>query len=263
MGKTLDTAPETSIKMRRVESILISQPEPANGKSPYLDLAEKWNIKVDFRKFVQVDPVPSKDFRKDKINLADYSAVILNSRNAIDNYFRLCEELKIKVSQDTKFFCTSEAIALYLQKYTQYRKRKVFYSDNRDKGLFDLMKKHKNNETFLWPCTDPHQDDIPNFLEENGYKWDKAIVSKTVSSDLSDLENIFYDAIIFFSTLGVQSLFENFPDFKQNNTRIGAFGNATEQSIVDAKLRVDIKAPSQEAPSMVTAIENYLKQSNK
>ncbi len=249
--------------MRKVESILISQPQPENGKSPYYDLAEKWKIKVDFRKFIQVDPVPSKDFRKDKVNIPDYTAVIFNSRNAIDNYFRICEELKIKVSQETKFFCSSEAIALYLQKYIQYRKRKVFYSDNREKGLFDIMKKHKNNETFLWPCTDPHQEDIPEFLESNGYKWAKGVMSKTVSSDLSDLENIFYDAIIFFSPLGVQSLFENFPDFKQNNTRIGAFGNATEQSIIDAGLTVNIKAPAPDAPSMVQALENYLKKSNK
>lgn len=249
--------------MRKVESILISQPEPANGKSPYYDLAEKHNIKVDFRKFIQVDPVPGKDFRKEKINITDYTALILNSRNAIDHFFRICDELKIKISQDTKFFCSSEAIALYLQKYMQYRKRKVFFDNGKGKGLFDLLKKHKNNERFLWPCADPHQDDIPDYLNSNGFNWDKAIMYHTVSSDLSDLENIFYDAIIFFSPLGVKSLFENFPDFQQNNTRIGAFGKATAQSIIDEGLRLDIEAPTPEAPSMITAIENYLAKANK
>lgn len=247
--------------LRRIDSILISQPKPE--RSPYFDLADKHKIKIDFRKFIQVDPVPGKDFRKSKINIPDYSALILNSRNAIDHFFRICDELRIKVSQETKFFCSSEAIALYLQKYTQYRKRKVFFSSNKDTGLYDLLKKHKNNEKFLWPCSDPHTDEIPDFLNEHGFDWDMAVMYKTVSSDLSDLENIFYDAIIFFSPLGVTSLFENFPKFKQNNTRIGAFGKNTAQSIIDAGLRLDIEAPTAEAPSMVQAIENYLAKSNK
>lgn len=250
--------------LKRVETVLISQPQPENGRSPYFEIEKKYNIRVDFRKFIQVDAVPGLEFRKgSKVDISKHTAVILNSRNAIDHFFRICDELKIKVSQDTKFFCTSEAIALYLQKYIQYRKRKVFYGDGQDKTLFDLLKKHKNTEKFLWPCAEPHQDDIPEYLNSNGYDWDKAVMYRTVSSDLSDLENIFYDAIIFFSPLGVKSLFENFPDFKQNNTRIGAFGKATAQSIIDAGLRLDIEAPSPEAPSMITALENYVEKANK
>ena len=248
--------------MRKIRTILLSQPKPEGGKSPYFDIEKKYNLKIDFRPLIKVVPVLSKDFRKDKINITDYSAIILNSRNAIDHLFRICDEMRIKLSQETKFFCSSEAIALYLQKYTQYRKRKVFFSSDNTKSLQELLMKHKNDH-FLWPCADIHQDDLPLFLDKNGFKYDKAIIYRTVSSDMQDLKDVKYDAIIFFSPAGIKSLFENFPKFKQNDTIIGAMGSNTGQAARDAKLKVDIAAPTPEAPSMALALENYLKVSNK
>lgn len=247
--------------MLSVSSILISQPEPENKKSPYFDLAKKHDIKVDFRPFIHVEGVPAKDFRKKKINLVDYTSIILTSRSAIDHYFRICEEMRVQMPQDTKYFCTSEAIALYLQKYIQYRKRKVFYGTGRQASLLELLKKHKN-ENFLFPCSDVRKDDIPNFLEENGMAYSEAKIYRTVVSDLSDLEDIFYDMIVFFSPSGIKSLFENFPDFKQNKTRIAVFGPTTKKAAEDAGLRIDVQAPNPETPSMTMAIEKYLKSVN-
>ncbi len=247
----------------KVKSILISQPKPENGKSPYFDLAEKYNLKIDFRQFIQVDGVPGKEFRKQRININDFTAVIFTSRSAIDHFFRVCDELRIKMSQETKYFCVSEAIAVYLQKYTQYRKRKVFFGNGSMKGMQDILKKHKSNEKFLLPCSDVRKPDLPEFLEKNKFDFQEGCFYRTVASDLSDLENIFYDMIVFFSPSGVQSLFQNFPAFKQNNTRIAAFGPATSKAIVDAGLRLDVKAPIPQAPSMTMAIERYLKEVNK
>lgn len=247
----------------KVKSILISQPKPENGKSPYFDLAEKYNIKIDFRQFIQVDGVPGKEFRKQRITINDFTGVIFTSRSSIDHFFRVCEDLRVKMSQETKYFCVSEAIALYLQKYTQYRKRKVFYGDGSMKSMMDVLKKHKTNEKILLPCSDVRKPDLPDFLKKNKFDFQEGIFYRTVASDLSDLENIFYDMIVFFSPSGVQSLFQNFPDFKQNNTRIAAFGPATSKAIIDAGLRLDVKAPIPQAPSMTAAIERYLKEVNK
>ena len=225
-------------------------------------MEKKYNVKVDFKQLIKIVPILSKDFRKDKINIMDYGAIILNSRNAIDHLFRICEEMRIKLSQETKFFCSSEAIALYLQKYTQYRKRKVFFSSDNTKSLQDLLLKHKS-ERFLWPCADIHQDDLPLFLDKNGFNYDKAVIYRTVASDLSDVKIMDYDAIIFFSPAGVKSLFENFPKFKQGNIILGAMGTNTGQAVTDAGLKLEIKAPTVETPSMVLALGNYLKESNK
>lgn len=247
----------------KVKSILISQPKPENGKSPYYDLAEKYNLKVDFRQFIQVDGVSGKEFRKQRIAIPDFTAIIFTSRSAIDHFFRVAEELRVKMSQETKYICVSEAIALYLQKYTQYRKRKVFYGDGSMKGLMDVLKKHKKDEQILLPCSDVRKPDLPNFLKKNKFNFSEGVFYRTVPSDLSDLEHIYYDMIVFFSPSGVQSLFQNFPDFKQNDTRIAAFGPTTAKAIEEAGLRLDVKAPIPQAPSMTMAIERYLKVVNK
>ena len=247
----------------KVKSILISQPKPENDKSPYFNLAKKYKVKIDFRPFIHVESVPGKEFRKSRISLHDYSSIILTSRNAIDHFFRICDELRVKISQETKFFCVSEAIALYLQKYTLYRKRKVFYGNGLSKDLMDVLKKYKEGEKFLFPCSDIHKKDIPDFLEENKFDYSEAVIYKTVCSDLSDLNEINYDMIIFFSPSGVKSLFRNFPKFKQRKTRIAAFGPTTSQAVVDAGLNLDLKAPIPQAPSMTMALEKYLKKANK
>jgi uroporphyrinogen-III synthase len=246
-----------------VKSILISQPKPETERSPYFDLAKKHNIKIDFRPFIQVEGIPAKDFRKDRINLHDYPIVIFTSRNSIDHFFRVCEELRLKMSQETKYICMSEAIALYLQKYILYRKRKVFFGDGTMKNLQELLTKHKGKDKVLLPCSDIAKDDIPNFLSDNDFDWDKAVIYRTVASDLSDLDDITYDMIVFFSPAGVKSLFQNFPNFKQNNTRIAAFGPTTSKMVTDSGLRLDLQAPVPQAPSMAMAIEKYLKKINK
>lgn len=244
-----------------VKSILISQPKPEGKKSPYFDLADKYGIQIDFRPFIQVDDVPSKEFRKSKISIPEYSAIIFTSRNAIDHFFRICEEMRIKMSQDTKYYCVSEAIALYLQKYILYRKRKVSFGKGRIAGLMDILMKGKDKERFLFPCSDIRKNDLPDFLDKNKFEWDEAVIYRTVASDLSDLEKIFYDMIVFFSPSGIHSLFHNFPDFKQKNTRIAAFGKTTKKAVDEASLRLDVEAPVMpHSPSMTMAIERYLKE---
>jgi uroporphyrinogen-III synthase len=246
--------------MRKQRSILISQPRPEAANSPYFELEKKYNVKFEFRKFFKVTGVAGQTFRKDKINITDYTAIILNSRNSIDHLFRICEELRIKLSQETKFFCNSEAIALYLQKYTQYRKRKVFFSSDNQKSLYDLLLKHKD-ERFLWPCTDVHTDELPVFLEKNGFNFDKAVLYKNESNDLTDFKDLTgFEAVVLFSPAGVKSLFENFPTYEQGEQRIGTMGANTAQAAKEAGLRVDI-IPSAEGISMITALDNYLKAS--
>lgn len=247
----------------KVQSILISQPRPESPQSAYFRLAEKYKIKIDFRPFIHVEGISHKEFRKSKIYLPDYTAIIFTSRNAIDHYFRLAEADRYKVPQDTKFFCISEAIALYLQKYTQYRKRKVFYGDGTAESLKKILLKHREGENFLLPCSDIHKRNIPDFLEENNFKFREAVLYRTVASDLSDLKDLKYDIIVFFSPSGVRSLFQNFPDFKQNNTRIAAFGPATAKAVEEAGLDLDLKVPMPNAPSMTMALDKYLEKVNK
>lgn len=242
-----------------IKSILISQPKPDTEKSPYFDLEKKYKIKLDFRQFIHLEGVTAREFRKTKINIPDYKAVIFTSRNAIEHFFRVAEDLKVQISPDTKYFCVSEAIALYLQKFILYRKRKVFYGNGDTKSLMDLLTKHKDNLNFLFPCSDVHNDNITEFLEQNNFDFAKAIIYKTVSSDLSDLKKLKYDLIVFFSPAGVKSLFDNFPDFKQNSTKIGAFGPSTSQAVLDAKLKLNVKAPVPGISSMASAIEEVLK----
>lgn len=242
----------------KVKSILVTLPEPENRKSPYFDLAASLNLKIDFRSFIHVEGVPAKEVRKDKINLPDFTAVILTSKNAIDHFFRVCEELRYEVPADLKYFCISESIALYLQKYIQYRKRKIFFGKQTAKDLAEVLKKH-SDEKFIYPCSDVAAEATEVFLREQGIDFVQAVLFKTVVSDLSDLAEVFYDVIVFFSPSSVQSLFINFPNFQQNNTRIAAFGTTTQQAILDANLILDIPAPTPEAPSMTMAIEQYIK----
>jgi uroporphyrinogen-III synthase len=246
----------------KVKSILISQPEPADGRSPYYDLKDKFKVTVHFRPFIRVDGVTAKEFRKDKIDILRHTAIILTSRTAIEHLFRICQEMRIELPAEMKYFCVSEAVALYLQKFITYRKRKVFYPKVREQELFDIMLKHKD-EVFLFPRSNICHNELLEFLKEHKFKGDQAILYRTVPTDLTDLSDVNYDIIAFFSPSGVKSLFENFPDFKQNNTRIAAFGQATCQAVVEAGLRLDIEAPSPSAPSMKMALEEYIKKANK
>jgi uroporphyrinogen-III synthase len=247
---------------KKVKSILVTLPRPENDKSPYFALASKYNLKLDFRAFIHVEGVPAREFRKERINLADFTAVIFTSRNAADHFFRICEEMRYEVPADLKYFCLSETIALYLQKYIQYRKRKIFFGKQTAQDLEEVLKKHAK-EKFLYPCSDVANEETQNWLQENGYDFTPAVLFRTVVSDLSDLANVFYDIIVFFSPSSIQSLFENFPDFKQNDTRIAAFGPSTHQAIADRNLILDIAAPTPEAPSMTMAVEQYIKKVNK
>lgn len=242
----------------KVKSILVSQPEPSTAKSPYFELAEKNSLKIDFRPFIQVEGVPAKEFRQTRIQLLEHTAVIFTSRTAIDHFFRIAQELRLTVPDSMKYFCISEATAFYLQKYIVYRKRKIFYADGRFADLVNVMKKHKD-EKFLVPLSDIHKQDIPMLLDKEGYTYTKAILYRTVSADLSDLADIKYDVLVFFSPSGIKSLYQNFPDFEQNSTRIACFGPATAQAVQDAGLRLDIQAPTSQAPSMTMALEQYIK----
>lgn len=253
---------ELKERLKDVKSILVSQPKPKDNNSPYYNLAEKYNIKVDFRPFIEVQPMGLKEFRQQKINILDHSAVIFTSRNAVDHFFNICKALKIDVPADMKYFCISEQTANYLQKYIVIRKRKIFTGVRTPAELIDVISKHKS-EKYLFPCSNIRKDDIPNYMSENGFNFTEATLYKTVASDLSDLADIKYDVIAFFSPSGINSLFVNFPDFKQNNTRIATFGPTTAKAARDANLYVDIEAPLPEAPSMTGAIEVYIKKVRK
>jgi uroporphyrinogen-III synthase len=246
----------------KVKTILVSQPAPKSDTSPYYDLARKQKVNIDFRPFIHVEKVEAAEVRQQKISLADYSAVILTSRNAVDHYFRICEEMRFDVPISMKYFCMSEAIAFYLQKYITYRKRKIYFGKQRFVELMDLIKKHKG-ESFLLPSSDLLKPIIPKLLQDNEILYKRAVLFKTVCSDLSDLEDVFYDILVFFSPSGIKSLFQNFPDFKQNNTRIAAFGQTTVKAVIESGLKVDIEAPSIKAPSMSMALEYYIKKLNK
>ena len=253
---------ELKERLKDVKSILVSQPRPNSENSPYYNLAEKFNIKVDFRPFIEVQPVDVKEFRQQKVTILDHSAVIFTSRNAVDHFFNICKQMKIDVPADMKYFCISEQTANYLQKYIVIRKRKIFTGQRTPGELIEVLSKHKT-EKYLFPCSNIRKDDIPTYLAENGFDYTEATLYKTVASDLSDLADIKYDVIAFFSPSGINSLFVNFPDFKQNNTRIATFGPTTAKAARDADLFVDIEAPLPEAPSMTGAIEVYIKKVRK
>lgn len=241
---------------------MVSQPKPEGKKSPYFDLAEKYDLTIEFRSFIQVDGIDAQEFRQQKVDLAEHSAVILTSKTAVDHFFRISEEMRFEVPDSMKYFCISEAVAYYLQKYVIYRKRKIFFGKQTIVDLVDVLKKHKK-EKFLLPCTDILRDKIPMTLEANKLEFTKAVLYRTVAADLSDLENVFYDMLVFYSPGGIESLLKNFPEFKQNKTIIAAFGPTTANAIVKNNLRLDVHAPQPNAPSMTGAIENYVKDSIK
>ncbi|WP_407426473.1 uroporphyrinogen-III synthase [Arcticibacter sp.] len=253
---------QLSDRKKKVKSVLVTLPKPETDKSPYFELAKKYNVKIDFRSFIHVEGVPAKDFRKDRINLADFSAVVFTSRNSADHFFRICEEMRYEVPSDMKYFCLSENIALYLQKYIQYRKRKIFFGKQTASDLAEVLKKNAS-EKFLFPCSDVAAEETLKFMQDNGYDITPAVLFRTVCSDLSDLADVFYDIIAFFSPSSIQSLYKNFPDFVQNDTRIAAFGASTQKAIQERDLILDIPAPTPVAPSMTMAIEQYIKLANK
>ena len=262
MTSTMDinTAPKEPKTIKEIQNILITQAKPDNEKSPYFEMARKYKLNLSFAPFIRVEPISSKEFRKQKIDIPSYSAVIFNSRNAIDHFFRTCEEMRITVSQEVKYFCITESVALYLQKFILYRKRKVFYSsDGTNKNLFEVMSKYKDQERFLYPCSHSFDSEITNWLVENSCEFAIPVLYEIISNDVKNIiEQHDYQIICFFTPLGVKSFTENCPSFKQNGTLIGAFGDNTRKAVINAGFHPDILAPQQKMPSMVSALENYL-----
>lgn len=244
----------------KVKTILISQPEPKVENSPYSELQDKLKVKIDFIPFIHVEGVDTKEVRQQKIDLKDFSAIIFTSRNAIDNFFRIAEEMRYEVPDSLKYFCQSEAVAYYLQKYVVYRKRKIYVGKRTFDELVQIIKKHKE-ENYLLPSSDVLKPVIPKSLDKAKVKWKRGVFYRTVVSDLSHLEKVFYDVLVFFSPSGIKSLYENFPDFEQKNTKIAVFGNSTIKAAKEKGLKINIKAPTPETPSMTMALENYIKNS--
>lgn len=248
--------------MGRIRKILVSQPQPENNKSPYFDLATKHNLKIDFRPFIHIEGVSARDFRQEKVDISSHSAVLFTSKTAIDHYFRMAEETRINIPDTMKYFCISEATAYYLQKYIVYRKRKIFYGNGKINDLIEIMNKHKD-EKFLLPLSAAHKEEIPVLLKKSNFDFSKAILYRTECSDLSDLADVNYDILVFYSPSGIKSLFQNFPDFKQNDTKIASFGTKTAKAAEEAGLRLDIMAPQPHTPSMTMALESFIKDHNK
>jgi len=246
-----------------VKNILISQPRPESDKSPYFELEKKYQVNLVFHPFIKLEGIPSKEFRKQKIDIAQYSAVIFTSRNAIDFFFRMADEMKVTISAETKYFCITESVALYLQKFILYRKRKVFYgADGTNKSLFDVINRHKGNEKFLYVCSENQQDnEIVNWLKQHGCDYQLAFMYRTISNDIKEVINSReFDIICFFTPSGVKSLFDNIPDFHQNGTLIGAFGGNTSRAIEERGLKLQIQGPAPKKTSMVAALEDFLQQ---
>ncbi len=258
MSSESKAEPEENYKP--VKSILISQPKPA--RSPYFDLAKKWNLQIDWRPFIHVEPVTEKEFRRNRLRPDEFSAVIFTSKNAIDHFFSICEIMRCKMSQSTKYFCLTKAVADYLQKFIVYRKRKVFVGVRKIEDLGPALIKHKEKERFLLPCSNLGAVEVVEYLKKNEFNFKDVMMYKTVSSDLSDLSDVTYDVLVFFSPLGITSLYENFPDFEQNETRLAVFGSTTKRAVEERGLQINIQ-PTADTPSMTMAIENYLRKSNK
>jgi uroporphyrinogen-III synthase len=246
----------------KVKTILVSQPEPKVDNSPYFDLQQKHKVKIDFRPFIHVEGVNAKEIRLQKIDLNNFSAIILTSKNSVDHFFRVADEMRYKIPEGLKYFCQSEAVAFYLQKYVVYRKRKIYVGQKDFIDLTPLLKKYKE-EKFLLPASDQLNAEAKIILDNLKVNWTQAVFYKTVMSDLTDLSDVYFDILAFFSPTGIKSLFKNFPDFKQNNTRIAVFGSSTQKEALEHGLRVDIMAPTPEAPSMTMAIDKYIAKANK
>lgn len=246
----------------KVKKVLVSQPKPASDKSPYYEIAEKYGVQIEFRPFIKVEGLTAKEFRQSKISISDFTAIIFTARTAIDHFFRLCEEMRVNIPDTMKYFCTTESIALYLQKYIVYRKRKTFHgSTGKLDGLLPALVKH-NKEKYLYVVSDVHKDDT-SILDNNKINYTKAVMYRTVSNDFGPDEPFDYDMLLFFSPSGIASLLKNFPEFKQNDIKIGCFGSTTAQAVKDAGLRLDMEAPSVKAPSMTAALDLFLEQESK
>ena len=247
----------------KIKKILVSQPKPTSEKSPYYDIAAKYGVQIDFRPFIKVESLTPKEFRQQKVSILDHSAIVFTSRHAIDHFFNLCTELRVTIPETMKYFCVSETIALYIQKYVQYRKRKIFFGAT---GKFDdlvpVIVKHKV-EKYLVPLSDVHTDDIKNLLDKNKIQHTEVVMYRTVSNDFGKDEAFDYDMLVFFSQAGVSSLQKNFPDFDQQEIKIATFGAITAQAVRDAGLRLDLEAPSVQAPSMTAALDMFIKENNK
>lgn len=247
----------------KIKTILISQPKPENDKNPYYDLAKKYNLIETFRQFIKIEGLPVKDFRTQRIDILEHKAVILTSRMAVDHYFRMCNEMRVTVPESMKYFCINEATAYYLQKYIQYRKRKIFFGHQTIQDLVDVIRKNRE-EKFLLPAADVQKEQICEFLDAIDVKYTKAVMYRTVSADLSDIKNLNdFDCLVFFTPAGINSLKHNFPNFKQGNTRIACFGAATANTLKKHGYRLDIYAPNPKNPSMSGALDEYMKESNK
>ena len=241
----------------------MSQPKPASEKSPYYDIAEKYGVKIDFRPFIKVESLSAKEFRQQKISILDHTAVIFTSRHAIDHFFTLCTELRVTIPETMKYFCVTEAVALYIQKYVQYRKRKIFFgATGKIEDLIPSIVKHKT-EKYLVPMSDVHNDDVKNLLDKNNIQHTEAVMYRTASNDFTPDEEFDYDMLVFFSPAGVTSLKKNFPDFNQREIKIGTFGSTTAQAVRDAGLRLDLEAPTVQAPSMTAALDMFIRENNK
>lgn len=247
----------------KIKKVLVSQPKPTSEKSPYYDIAEKYGVKIDFRPFIKVESLSSKEFRQQKVSILDHTAVIFTSRHAIDHFFTLCSELRIAIPETMKYFCISEAVALYIQKYVQYRKRKVFFgATGKIADVIPSIVKH-NTEKFFVPMSDVHNDELKNLLDKNNIDHTEAVMYRTVSNDFQEGEEFDYDMLVFFSPSGISSLMKNFPDFDQKDIKIGCFGPTTAKAVRDAGLRLDLEAPSVKAPSMTAALDLFIKETNK
>ncbi len=258
--------PKNSTTKKVAKRILISQPKPESEKSPYFDLERKYNLELVFHPFIKIEGIPAREFRKQKIDIISCTGVVFMSRHAIDHFFRMCEEMKVTISQDTKYFCITEAVALYLQKFILYRKRKVFYgADGSNKSMFDVINKHKENEKFLYVCSENQQDnEIVNWLKNNKCEFQLAFMYRTISNDIKEvMDKKSYDVICFFTPSGVRSLFDNYPKFKQNGTVVGSFGSNTSKALEEAGLKLEIKAPAPQTPSMAAALDLFLALANK
>lgn len=247
----------------KIKKVLVSQPKPTSEKSPYYDIAEKYGVKIDFRPFIKVESLSAKEFRQQKVSILDHTAVIFTSRHAIDHFFHLCTELRVTIPETMKYFCTSETIALYIQKYVQYRKRKVFFgATGKFADLVPAIVKHAS-ENYLVPLSDVHNDEIKDLLDKHKIHHTEVIMYRTVSNDFTPEEKFDYDMLLFFSPAGISSLMKNFPEFDQKEIAIGCFGPATAKAVKDAGLRLDLEAPTVEAPSMTAALDMFIREHSK
>ena len=246
----------------RVKYVLVTQPKPETEKSPYFALAKKFSLKIDFCPFVKVEPISASRFRKDKINILDYPAVIFTSRNAVDQFFRMCTELRLTPAETTKYFCLSDSVAYYLQKYVIFRKRKIFFGRQTVEDLLSVIRKHQE-EKYLVPCSDTPKQRVLEVLKERGLNFKKAVIYKALCADLSEINIRQYDVLVLFSPLDVKALQKNFPKFRQSSLRIAAFGPAVSQAVSKAKLRLDIMAPIPGASSMPIVLEQFLRKNNR